>query len=349
MPIDERAFINKKRANWERLSLIVERSKNGGLKRLSKQELPALGSLYRRAAADLAYARQQGANPNLVLYLNELVGNAHGVIYLEESGGLSRIWRFLAYGLPAVLRRRMPFILVAILLTIIGAFGTYGLIRADQRYAAIFVPAGMESSFDGWKKGFADHGDISVGNGIAFSSDLMTHNTQVGIAAFATGITLVIPAFLLLSNGATMGALVAVVQPTGFLSTMWAGILPHGVCELSAIFICGAAGMMIGWSLIAPGQRTRKDALIVAGKDACKMMVGTVPLFIIAGIIEGNVSHSSISHAAKFSIAAFQFIVLLFYIYGSKMSPAYVRRQASPPAAVAAYPSPKRKGASDSR
>jgi len=53
------------------------------------------------------------------------------------------------------------------------------------------------------------------------------------------------------------------------------------------------------------------------------MMVGTVPLFIIAGIIEGNVSHSSISHAAKFSIAAFQFIVLLFYIYGSKMSPAY--------------------------
>ena len=118
MAIDERAFINQKRATWERLSIIVERTKNGGLKRLSREELPALGSLYRRAAADLAYARAQGANPNLVLYLNELVGNAHGVIYAEESGGWSRLWRFLAWGLPAVMRKRMPFVIAAILLNV---------------------------------------------------------------------------------------------------------------------------------------------------------------------------------------------------------------------------------------
>lgn len=327
MAIDERAFINKKRANWERLSLIVERSKNGGLRRLSKQELPALGSLYRRAAADLAYARQQGANPNLILYLNELVGNAHGVIYTEDSGGWPRIWRFLAYGLPDVLRRRMSFILVAILISIIGCWVAYALVHSDQRYVSLFLPEEFKSSFEAWKKGFADHGDISLGEGIAFSGALMTHNTEVGIATFATGITLFIPIILLFQNGATMGALIGVVQPTGYLTSMWAGILPHGVCELSALFICGAAGLLIGWSWIAPGQRTRKDALIVAGRDACKMMVGTVPLFIIAGIMEGNVSHSSIPHWMKFGIALFQFIVLLLYIYGGKRSPAYARIQ----------------------
>src|SRR4051794_25243873 len=117
MAIDERAFINKKRANWERLSIIVERTKTSGLGRLSKDELPALGSLYRRAAADLAYARAQGANPNLVLYLNELVGNAHGVIYTEEGGsGWRGFLAFLTTGLPDVLRRTMAYTAVAFLI-----------------------------------------------------------------------------------------------------------------------------------------------------------------------------------------------------------------------------------------
>lgn len=318
MAIDERAFINKKRSNWERLSLIVERTKTGGLGRLSKQELPALGSLYRRAAADLAYARQQGANPNLVLYLNELVGNAHGVIYTEESGGWARIWRFLRFGLPAVLRRRMPFILVAILLTIIGAWFAYALVHKSVEYLGLFMPDQLKDVVEPWKQGFADHGDVSLGEGLEFSSQLMTHNTGIGIAAFATGITVIGPIYLILTNGFMLGALIAVVQPTGHLSSMWAGILPHGVCELGAIFICGGAGMCIAWALIAPGRYKRTDALILAGRDACKMMVGTVPMFIIAGIFEGNVSHSSLPHWAKFGLAGAQFIAILFYIYGSR-------------------------------
>lgn len=318
MAIDERAFINKKRASWERLSLIIERTKNGGLRRLSPEELPALGALYRRAAADLSYARAQGANPNLVLYLNELVGNAHGVLYQEDSGGWSRIAGFLAFGLPAVLRRRMPFVVVATLVSVLGAWLAYALVHQDPRHVSLFLPEQFRDSFDGWKRGFADHGDISAGEGITFSSQLMTNNTQVGIIAFATGITILLPIYLLLQNGGTMGALIAVVQPTHHLTSMWAGILPHGVCELSAIFICGGAGLCIGWALIAPGERSRKDALVVAGKDACKMMVGTIPLFIIAGIIEGNVSHSSLPHFVKFTLAAVQFIALMFYIYGSR-------------------------------
>jgi uncharacterized membrane protein SpoIIM required for sporulation len=318
MAIDERAFINKKRASWERLSLIIERTKNGGLRQLSAEELPALGSLYRRAASDLAYARAQEANPNLVLYLNELVGNAHGVLYQEDSGGMSRVLRFLAVGLPAVLRRRMPFILIAFGLTVLGTWLAYALVHHDPRLLTLFLPAEFKDSFDGWKQGFADHGDISAGDGINFSSQLMTHNTGVGIVAFATGITLVLPVYFMLQNGFVMGALIAVVQPTHHLASMWAGILPHGICELSAIFICGGAGLCIGWALIAPGEYSRKDALIVAGKDAVKMMVGTIPLFIIAGIIEGNVSHSSLPHFVKFSLAALQFAALMFYIYGSR-------------------------------
>ena len=318
MAIDERAFINGKRAGWERLSVIVERTKNGGLKHLSKEELPALGSLYRRAAADLAYARAQGANPNLVLYLNELVGNAHGVIYAEESGGWGRVWVFLAYGLPDVLRRRMPFVLAAILLNVIGALLAYTMVHRDPTQLALYFPGELMDAVDFWKKGGADHEQSTLGGGILFSSSLMTHNTQVGITAFATGITLVLPIILMFQNGSMIGALDAVVQPTGHLTSMWAGLLPHGVCELSATFICGGAGLCIGWALLAPGAYSRKDALITNGRDACKLMVGTLPLWITAGILEGNVSHSSLPHWAKFGLAGVQFVALVSYIYGSR-------------------------------
>jgi uncharacterized membrane protein SpoIIM required for sporulation len=155
----------------------------------------------------------------------------------------------------------------------------------------------------------------------------MTNNTKVGIISFATGITIIGPVLLMLENGTTMGALIAAVQPTGHLVSMWAGILPHGVCELSAIFICGGAGFIIGWALIAPGRRTRADALVEAGKDAVKMMIGSVPLFVIAGFFEGNVSHSSLPHWVKFSLAAFQFALLLTYIYASPRPPDAKDRQ----------------------
>jgi uncharacterized membrane protein SpoIIM required for sporulation len=183
------------------------------------------------------------------------------------------------------------------------------------------MPPGFDDSVKGWEQGFADHGDVSPGEGTAFAGWLMTHNTSVGIVSFATGIFIIPTIYLILTNGFMMGALIAVVQPTHHLATMWAGILPHGVYELSALFICGGAGLTIGWALIAPGPYRRRDALIVAGRDACKMMVGTVPLFIVAGIMEANVSHSSLPHWFKFSLSGIEFAALMFYIYALRPPP----------------------------
>lgn len=321
---DERTFISQKQNQWLDLTNIVTRVKGLGLRRLPVGDLTRLGSLYRRASADLAYARTQRATPELIYYLNELVGEAHGVLYVDniERSIAGMVADFFAYDLPDVLRRRMPFIGVAFLLTVVGAFLAYFMVRHDPATESLFVPPGFQDSVNAWKHGFADKGDISVGEGAVFSSFLVTHNVGVGLFAFATGISLVIPFYLMLENGFIMGALVAVVQPTGYLRTMWAGLVPHAVCELFAIFICAGAGFLIGWSLISPGRYTRRDALIANGKDALKMVFGAVVLFCIAAVIEGNVSHSSMPHWAKFTLASVQFLALAFYIYGAPRRPA---------------------------
>jgi uncharacterized membrane protein SpoIIM required for sporulation len=179
------------------------------------------------------------------------------------------------------------------MLTVLGTFVAYFIVHSNPSNLTLFLPEEFKSSFDGWKEGFSDHGTISAGEGAVFSASLMTHNTEVGLMAAATGLTTVLPIYFMLQNGFIMGALIAVVQPTGHLTSMWAGILPHGVCELSAIFIAAGAGLLIGWAIIHPGQLSRRDALLVNTKDAAK-----------------------IPHFVKFTLAAIQFIALMLYIYG---------------------------------
>ena len=326
---NERSFISAKQQRWQDLDGIVDRVKMLGLDNLPTADLTRIGSLYRRTCSDLAYARGQRATPGLVDYLNELVGNAHGLLYADaqDENGWLRVAHFLKSGFPDVMRRRMPFVLSAFLLSFAGYLIGYYLCRSHPENVSLFIPAALESSVDAWKHGFADKGNIAITQGINFSSQLMTHNTTVGIMAFVTGITLVMPIYLMLANGWLMGALVAVVAPTGHLSSLWPGIVPHGVCEITSIFICAGAGLLVAWALISPGELARRDALVVYGKDAVKMMLGTVPLFIIAGILEGNVSHSSLPHAAKYALAILQAIALVCYIYGKPLSRRIARRK----------------------
>ncbi len=317
---DERMFVTRKQQQWQDLTVILERAKIQGLKALPPTDLARLGSLYRRTAADLAYSRTQHATQELVFYLNELVGQGHGILYqhTSEATPANAVLDFFRYDFPAVMRKRMPFVAAAFLITLLAIFIAYRMVLDNPADSKFFISADMQDSVDAWKKGFADNGTISAGEGAAFAAFLMTHNLSVGIGAFVTGMTVIMPPYLLFENGAMMGALIAEVKPTGYLVSMWAGLLPHGICELGAIFICGGAGMLLAWSFIAPGPYRRRDALLLNAKDAVKMVIGTIPMFIIAGIIEGNVSHSALPHFLKFSLAAVQLIGLGFYIYGAK-------------------------------
>ncbi|MBC8140718.1 MAG: stage II sporulation protein M, partial [Armatimonadetes bacterium] len=139
----------------------------------------------------------------------------------------------------------------------------------------------------------------------AFAAGLMTNNIRVAILAFGAGTLGGFPTlFLLFYNGMPLGGLAMQQHLAGRDVLFWSLILPHGVIELTAIIISGAGGMIIGHALVAPGERSRKEALTIAGRDAVRLLLGTVPLFIAAGFIESFITPSAVPKEHKLGFAA---------------------------------------------
>ena len=331
-------FEDRRKPAWDDLNaLLLRAGGSGGLRRLTRDELRRLGPLYRRAAADLAYARLRGADPRLVAYLNELVGRAHGLLYSERGPGAARLWRFLTVGFPRLLRARRGYVLMAALTFLLGGVLGAVLTASDPEMIRVLLPSRADDP-DFYAK---LPETISEGERPAFSALLMQNNIRVAFVAFALGILGGFPTLMLLfTNGLPIGSLAVQQHHAGYSTVLWSFLLPHGVPELTAIFIAGGAGMMIGHALIAPGELARRDALVLAARDAVRLVLGTILLFVVAGLVESFVSPTALPPAAKFAFAGLMAVGLAAYCNAG-------RERADAPAAPAAdeaYPPPDASG-----
>jgi uncharacterized membrane protein SpoIIM required for sporulation len=152
-------------------------------------------------------------------------------------------------------------------------------------------------------------------NALVDSSAITTNNIQVCFNSFALGVTLGIGTiYILFYNGLILGCLGGLTLIKGQSAFFWSLIVPHGVPELFAIFVCGAAGLILGYSLINPGKMSRKDALITRGKEAVQLVLGCIPILVIAGVIEGFFTPLNIDYAYKYTFAALALVVLVLYL-----------------------------------
>jgi len=146
------------------------------------------------------------------------------------------------------------------------------------------------------------------------SSFIMTNNIRVGIYSFAAGVTAgLLTLYIIFSNGLMIGAVAATAAPSMGQLKFWSLILPHGLIELTAIFICGGAGLMIGSAIVAPGNLRRADAIKIAAGKAVRLFAGTLAMFVIAGTIEGFISPSVLPPQAKMLFGALTGIALILY------------------------------------
>jgi uncharacterized membrane protein SpoIIM required for sporulation len=310
--MNERDFVGKKRETWDQLAVLLDKAGGRrGVRALNRDELLALGPLYRRVSTDLALARTQAISPDLISYLNGLVGRAHALLYeAETSGNAARsVVQFYLTEFPTLLQRHVGYFLAAVGVSALGLLFAYWLVITHPDKLSVFIPEQLKSSVDAWKSGH-----VTAGPHPEMSSWLMTHNLTVGLLSASVGICACIPtASLLFDNGAMLGAMAALMTQVHKHQYFWPGILPHGIAELTAIFICGAAGFLMGKALLLPGRAARIDAFKAAGLTAIKLVLGTIPLFIFAGIIEGMFSHLGLRPAFRYAFAGLN--GLLWYLY----------------------------------
>lgn len=307
-------FIDERKDNWQRLEDLLGLLQGVSLRGLSKLEVREFGELYRRAATDLAIARAETRDPKLINYLNSLVIRAHGKIYRAEGEGSSVIRKFFTKDLPRAFRRSLNYTLLAF-----GVFTVFGILSFalcfyDSEFAVIIGAdderVAAETNSPWWT-------DINNANQIA-SSAILTNNIQVAFNAFALGALFGIGAlYILMFNGISVGGVLGVCYKTNpaFGNELVTFMVGHGVIELSCIFIAGGAGMMIGYSIINPGDLTRAQALKKSGMEAARLVIGCAFFLFIAGIIEGFISPSSLAPGLKISTGVITGSAMLGYLF----------------------------------
>lgn len=311
MPLDR--FINERKTAWERLEKLLHLVDRMSLRKLHREEVRELGRIYRRTASDLAIARAESRDPRLVNYLNSLVIRAHGRIYRADAQGGQRIRNFFARDFPQAFRRNWRYTAVSFaVFMVLGVVSFVGTWR-DPEFSEF---AGVSPYFREVVIAHKTHWweELNEANQIG-SSMIFTNNIRVTFYAFALGAMLGLGTLYVMAfNGASFGSILALTYKAGFGNALLTFVVGHGVVELSCIFIAGGAGLLIGSAMLIPGDLSRGDALKSRGLDAIRLIVGCVPLLVLAGIIEGFISPSPINPLIKFSIGGITGVAMYSYL-----------------------------------
>ncbi len=304
-------WLEKRRAHWNRLETLLAEGHKSGLKTLTRNELRELGLLYRQTASDLSILREDPGGEHLSRYLNQLLARAHNIIYAGKKSSASGMLRFYRDTYPQVFRETLPYTAVAFGLFVLSAVIGLVLTVTHPEFMHKVLGPGMVDTIE-HKKMWTD--SVLTMKPVA-SSGIMTNNLSVSFLTFASGVTAGLGTiYMMAMNGLLIGVIGAACWMAGMSLSLWSFVAPHGVLELPAIFIAGGAGLMLARGLLFPGIHTRRDSLALAGASAVRLVVGVIPLLIIAGLIEAFLSPTHIPSVLKLGFAGVMACLLFAYL-----------------------------------
>src|SRR6266702_852576 len=293
-------FVTRKRDSWEAFRTLAARAERIGLKQLGAAEIPGFAARYREVAADLARARTYGVDPRVLEYLERVVSAGHNAVYGRHIGHRVQMSRLLLRELPAAVVAARAYVVTALLVFAVPAMTGYVLIRERPAIAEQVLTDEMLAR----ARAGAEHRAQGIGYAQApsmylpfIASRIITNNVQLAVLGFAFGITAGIGTLLLLVfNGLYFGAVLGLFANYGLAGWLLTFVAGHGVLELTAIFIAGGAGLLVARALLAPGDLTRRDALV------------------LAGTIEGLLSASDAPAPFKFATSGATVVLLILYL-----------------------------------
>ncbi|PYT78643.1 MAG: hypothetical protein DMG40_19340 [Acidobacteria bacterium] len=304
-------WLEKRKPYWARLEQLVQVS-GRGVRALRHSELQELGLLYRQTASDLAAVREDASSKQLAVYLNQLLGRSHNLIYHGHKTKASGIVRFYGETYPRVFRETLPQTLMALAIFAVTGLASWMVTMHDAGLAHRLLGPSMMETIE--RREMWTHSVVTI-KPLA-SSGIMTNNLSVAFSTFALGITAGIGTIWMLAvNGVLIGVIGAATWKAGMALQLWSFVAPHGVLELPAIFISGGAGLEIARGLLFPGFLPRRQSLAQAGGRGARLLLGTIPMLVVAGVIEGFFSPSAAPVAMKFILAGALFAALLAYLF----------------------------------
>jgi uncharacterized membrane protein SpoIIM required for sporulation len=316
--MDLDTFLRQRRPDWKQLEQVLEQVEGSGLASLDDAQAVEFGRLYRRTASDLNQAQTFVSGEATERYLNDLVARSYLAIYGKTRIDVRELLRYLVGGFPAVFRRCLPHFGLAVALFALGAVFGFLVSAHDRSTARALLMPDMQTILPN-EEGEEDQTPVQTsGQFTAFSSLLFTHNVSVSLMAFALGITLGLgTAWLMFYNGVILGVLAAVFMEARQGLAFATGVLPHGVLEIPAMLIAGAAGFVLAQGMIRARPWPRREELARAGKEALLLACGCVPLLAVAAILEAGVARAPdwfFGKGLKLAVAGFFALLFLAYV-----------------------------------
>jgi uncharacterized membrane protein SpoIIM required for sporulation len=307
-------WIEKRRIYWDRMAFLMERAGGSGLRSLTSEELREMALLYRQIASDLSSVRQDGTARVLEGSLNALLARAHSVIYSGRRTDFRVAVRFWRSDYPCLFRRLLPFTLASLVIFLGG--GLLGTLLTLAR------PEFMHTLLGPWMVRTIEHREMWTHSITSVapqaSSSILTNNLSVTFATFAAGITAGLGTIYLIGwNGILIGVIATACYQAHMSLKLWSFVAPHGSLELPSIVIAGGAGLRLAYGMLFPGMYSRRHSLAVTGAEATRLIAGTIPLLVIAGIVEGFFSPSGAPAATKLIIGAALFTLLMMWLFSA--------------------------------
>ena len=316
-------FRQAREEDWRRLERLMDKAEKGSASKLTDAEILAVPVLYRSTLSALSVARETSLDQGLIDYLETLSARAYFFVYGSRATVQDRLVAFFRTDWPAAVRGLWREALVSAALMLLGALVGGWLVMHEPEWFYAFVPADLSGGRDPAASTETLRATLNGADGAqglsAFAAYLFTHNAQVALLAFALGFALCLPTgLLILYNGATLGAFFALFASRGLGFELGGWLLIHGVTELFAVILAGAAGLRIGWAVAFPGQRRRLDAAVEAGRIAGIAMGGVVVMLMFAGLLEGFGRQLIVDTGLRYAVAAATALIWGLYFYAPR-------------------------------
>ncbi|GGY71368.1 membrane protein [Streptomyces olivaceoviridis] len=307
--MDLDVFVSVHRAEWDRLDALL-----GRRGRLTGAEADELVVLYQRTATHLSLIQSSAPDPQLTGRLSRLVARARSTVAGTRRASWRDVTRFLGQGFPAaVYRTRHWWVPTALVSTAVAVLLGWWIGTHPEVQSSIAAPSQLRELT---RPGGEYETYYSSHPAAAFAAQVWTNNAQAAAMCLVLGVFLGLPVlWILFQNMLNLGVGFGLMSSAGRLDTFLGLVLPHGLLELTAVFVAAGTGLRLGWTVIDPGPRTRRAALAEEGRAAVGMAIGLALVLFVSGAIEGFVTPSGLPTWARIGIGVAAELGFLAYVY----------------------------------